>query len=158
MAPKVPNSCVTMERVCHPIIVRTIKWNNDLVKLDSRVAVEKESKRSRRAGRLPLPSSNRTCALPASGFHANSRCPAVHEPECQLSRAAKPRSFMRTVPQPCGWFSVGGLAGRRMGTDQLIPPSGMGGPAEWRLKRVATVSAFLTVGFSHARYPTGKDT
>ena len=25
-------------------------------------------------------------------------------------------------------------------------------------KRVATVSAFLTVGFSHARYPTGKDT
>ena len=27
-----------------------------------------------------------------------------------------------------------------------------------RIERVATVSAFLTVGFSHARYPTGEDT
>ena len=33
--------------------------------------------------------------------------------KCQLSRAAKPRSKMRTVPQPCGWFSVGGLASKR---------------------------------------------
>jgi len=38
MAARVPNICVTMERMCHPIIVRTIKWNNDLVNLDSRVA------------------------------------------------------------------------------------------------------------------------
>jgi hypothetical protein len=37
MAARVPNICVTMERMCHPIIVRTIKWNNDLVNLDSRV-------------------------------------------------------------------------------------------------------------------------
>jgi hypothetical protein len=29
---------------------------------------------------------------------------------------------------------------------------------EYYDKRVATVSAFLTVGFSHARYPAGKDT
>jgi len=31
----------------------------------------------------------------------------------QLSSAAQPRSKMRTVPQPCGWLSVGGLSSRR---------------------------------------------
>jgi hypothetical protein len=30
----------------------------------------------------------------------------------RLSSAAKPRSKMRTVPQPYGWFSVGGLASK----------------------------------------------
>src|SRR5208337_4468733 len=33
--------------------------------------------------------------------------------QSQLSPAAKPRSKMRIVPQPCGWFSVGGLASKR---------------------------------------------
>jgi hypothetical protein len=48
----------------------------------------------------------------ASGLHTNSRCPAVRQIKGQLSRAAKPRSKVRTVPQPCGWFSVGGLASK----------------------------------------------
>ena len=63
--------------------------------------------------RLPLPSSNRTCGFPASGFHANSRCRALRRPKSQLSAAAKPRSKMRTGPHPCGWFSVGGLTSKR---------------------------------------------
>ena len=63
--------------------------------------------------RRPLPSSNRTCGFPASGFHANSRCRAVRRPPSRLSSAAKPRSKMRTVPQPCGWVSVGGLSSKR---------------------------------------------
>ncbi len=66
-----------------------------------------------RIARLPLPSSNRTCGFPASGFHANSRGRAVRRPQSRLSSAAKPRSKMRTVPQPCGWFSVGGLSSKR---------------------------------------------
>jgi hypothetical protein len=46
---------------------------------------------------IASPSSNRTCGFPASGFHANSRRPAVRRPKGRLSSAAQPRSKMRTV-------------------------------------------------------------
>ncbi len=56
-----------------------------------------------RTGREDFPHPALTQTLAAQQYVDRNR----------LSSAAQPRSKMRTVPQPCGWGSVGGLSSKR---------------------------------------------
>ena len=71
-----------------------------------------------RTGREDFPHPALTQTLAAQQYAGRNR----------LSSAAQPRSKMRTVPQPRGWFSVGGLSSKR-NSHPLIQHVGVPAPS-----------------------------